>query len=677
MKFKEIPALFFKNLLLCALIFLNTLAYSQNQQLTLQEKKTLAVIDQHILLGDTLTTQLIDSTIKNTNNIDNQHFNIHLLRKKATAYEKNNQFHLAAKALEESWLRAKNYDMASYMPLFFPALPKAMWRSGNYAKAIKYYVFLENNYTLLNDSGILYSIYNDNGLIYHRLNYPEKAKEYYLKAIRFSKQENNEKMLGVSLTNLGALYYDTNRYQKSLNLFLQGVKIEERTHQKDKAGRSYTYIAKNYLALGDSAKAGKYLQKALKNNQMSADLFGLVRTYIAQAHFFSKAQNQPQMAINQLLKVISMAQKAGLKEEEKQAWQALAKLYQQKERFDSAFWALQHEYKMNMQLSNIEEVLTSQNLAYQLELEKHANQIHQMRLSRQKTHTRSYGIGFLILIFLFSVISFLYYKIIRSKKTLTLKNQESEVQRSELQQLNQKLVKAYAEIEKANALKTQFLNNISHEIRTPLNGILGFSAMIASDNLTNVERQEYFKMIEINSSALLETIDDIVNMAMITSKEVKVNSSQIDVNAFVDEIFELFKAGRTFINKHQLQIHPVKLQENQILTSDIGKLRIIITKLLDNALKFTKEGEVTFGCMPHNHAVEWFVKDTGIGIPEEHHDRIFEKFYQVKNNNTRIFEGSGLGLTIAHHYITILGGHMWFHSESGKGSSFHFTIPKK
>ncbi|MGM0551328.1 MAG: tetratricopeptide repeat-containing sensor histidine kinase [Bacteroidota bacterium] len=677
MKFKEIHALFFKNILLCVMILLNTFAYSQNEQLTLQEKKSLAVIDQHILLGDTLTPKLIDSIIKTITPSNSQAYSLHLLRKKATAYEKNNQFHMVATTLEQGWLKAKSYDIASYMPMFFPALPKAMWRSGNYAKAIKYYVFLENNYTLLNDMDILYSIYNDNGLIYHRLNYPEKAQEYYLKAIKFSKQQNNEKMLGVSLTNLGALYYDTNRYKKSLNLFLQGVKIEERTNQKEKAGRSYAYIAKNYLALGDSTNAEKYLQKALQYNQTTSDMFGLVRTYIAQAQFFNKAKNQPQLAINRLNKVVTMAKKAGLKEEEKQAWRALAKLYQQQELFDSAYWALQHEYKMDMQLSNIEEVLTSQNLAYQLELEKRANQIHQMNLSRQEARTRSYGIGFLILMVLLSIISFLYYKIIRSKKTLVVKNQESEAQRNELQKLNQKLVKAYAEIEKSNTLKTQFLNNISHEIRTPLNGILGFSAMIATDNLTNVERQEYFKMIEINSSALLETIDDIVNMAMITSKEVKVNSSQIDVNAFIDEVFELFKVERTFINKHQLQIHPVKLQENQILASDIGKLRIIMTKLLDNALKFTKEGEVTFGCMPHNHAVEWFVKDTGIGIPEEHHDRIFEKFYQVKNNNTRIFEGSGLGLTIAHHYITILGGHMWFHSEPGKGSSFHFTIPKK
>jgi signal transduction histidine kinase len=658
------------------LFFHHDVLLAQSNNLATEEQATLNEIEKKMLAGDTTATSYIDSVLQILYPDKQKPLQIALYKKKAEILESNNRFHLSAEALEDGWLIAKDFHMKDYMSLFFPYLPKAMWRSGNYAKAIKYYIFLENNYTLLEDSSILYSIYNDNGLIYHRLNYPKKAEEYYLKAIKFSKQRGSQKMLGVSLTNLGALYYDTDRYRKSLSLFLQGVKIEEETKQKEKAGRSYTYIAKNYLALEDTVETRMYLQKALRRNENTQDLFGLARTYIAWANYFNKVQHQPQKAINRLNDVIEITQKAGLKEEEKQAWQALADLYNQEMHYDSAFRALQHEYAISMELSDIEEAFTSQKLNYQLELEQKANQIHQLNLSRQQSRTKAYAIGTMILILLLSIISWLYYKNIRSKRALIIKNRETESQRTELQKLNQKLVKAYGEIDKANTLKTQFLNNISHEIRTPLNGILGFSSMIATDNLSKSERQEYYKMIELNSSALLQSIDDIVNMALISSKEVKVQKSQIDINSLVDEIFELFKVERAFVNKHQVMIRPVKLDSNQILISDAGKLRTILTKLLDNAIKFTKEGEITFGCFPHEHAIEWFVKDTGIGIPKEHHDRIFEKFYQIQHTTTRNFEGSGLGLTIASNYVNLLGGHMWFNSTPGKGSNFHFTIPK-
>ncbi len=676
MKIPQIHTLIFRLLIAGVLFFLHEPLLSQNHELTSKQKALLTEIEKKVLLNDTNTRYIIDSVLEAISPNKQIPLQIALLKKKALLLEHDNLFQLSAEALEQGWLIAKDFHMKDYMPLFFPYLPKAMWRSGNYAKAIKYYIFLENNYTLLEDSSILYSIYNDNGLIYHRLNYPQKAEAYYLKAIKFSKQKGNRQMLGVSLTNLGALYYDTGKYKKSLGLFLQGVKIEEETGQKEKAGRSYTYIAKNYLALNDSIEARIYLQKALRRNRSSQDIFGLARTYIAQANYFNKVQHQPQKAINRLNEVIKITQKAGLKEEERQAWQALAGLYDQEMRYDSAFRALQHEYAISMELSNIEEAFSSQKLTYQLELEQQANQIHQLNLSRQQSRTRAYAIGTIILIVLLSIISWLYYKNIRSKRALFIKNRETESQRTELQKLNQKLVKAYGEIDKANTLKSQFLNNISHEIRTPLNGILGFSSMIATDNLSASERREYYKMIEVNSSALLESIDDIVNMALISSKEVKITKSQVNINSLIEEIFELFKVERTFINKHQLNIRPVKLANNQILTSDAGKLRTILTKLLDNALKFTKEGEVSFGCFPHDYAIEWFVKDTGIGIPKEYHDRIFEKFYQIQHTTTRNFDGSGLGLTIASNYINLLGGHMWFNSEPGKGSSFHFTIPK-
>jgi len=647
----------------------------QNQKISKTQKQILTKLEDKLASGDSIILQECNRLIAKTDSIQDLDFRLHLYLLKGQYLKSQNLYKEYAQILEEGWLQAQRSNPIAYIDLFFPHLPSSMWQTGNYSKAIKYYLFLENNYTSLENPDILHSIYNANGLIYQRLNYPDKAKKYYLKAIQICKEGNKTNSLAITLTNLAALHYQMGEYLKAFTLFKQGVKLEEETKQYLAAGRTYTYMAKTLMAIGDTAQAKHYIVKAHKNNTQENDLLGLIRTQIAQAEF-SLPKNTLPKAIKDIRKTITLAQNAGFKEEEKQAWESLASLYSKNNQHDSAFVALQQQVQLTNELFNIEDVLTSQKLAYELELEQHEHQSSQMRLEQQHLRLRAMVIGFIGLIILLSIIVHLYLRVRVSRKKLQKKNIESEKQRQELQQLNKKLTKAYAEVEKANTLKSHFLNNISHEIRTPLNGILGFSAIIASDDLNYTEKQEYFKMIEHNSYALMETIDDIVNMALISAKEVKVQKAPIDVNSLLEEINELFNIERQITNKHQLEIIQIKLQKNEILLSDAGKLRTILTKLMDNALKFTEEGEIKFGCKPHDNAIEWFVKDTGMGIPELHHNKIFEKFYQVEQNRTRSFEGSGLGLTIASNYVKLLGGHMWFESVPGKGSHFHFVLPK-
>lgn len=238
------------------------------------------------------------------------------------------------------------------------------------------------------------------------------------------------------------------------------------------------------------------------------------------------------------------------------------------------------------------------------------------------------------------------------------------------------LVKAKEKAEESDRLKTAFLHNISHEIRTPMNAIVGFSEYLNSPNL-EADRREYYTDIIIRSSnQLLSIITDIVNIATIEAGQEKVHESQVDLNSMLRLLYNqyLLKAQKQNIFlSYKLGLDDSKAK----IVTDETKLTEILSNLLGNAIKFTKDGYVDFGYKQHGVLLEFYVKDTGIGIPREMHNEIFDRFRQVETSSDRRFGGSGLGLSISKAYAKMLGGDIWLKSEPGRGSEFSFTIGYK
>ncbi len=231
--------------------------------------------------------------------------------------------------------------------------------------------------------------------------------------------------------------------------------------------------------------------------------------------------------------------------------------------------------------------------------------------------------------------------------------------------------------EKAEAgdkLKTAFMNIISHEIRTPLNGILGFGQMIVQPDLTDDERNEYLDILKMSCTRLIDTVNDFMDISLISSGNMKLAFSEFDVVPVVREIFH--KLQNSAHNKQlqtELALPPV--QAPLILRSDLELLTKSTTHLANNAVKFTHKGKVTLGIRLHPGKLEIFVKDTGIGVSEEAKQRIFDYFGQEEMSTTRNYEGSGLGLSITHGIMKMLGGEISMESEKGKGSVFSLTLP--
>ena len=236
------------------------------------------------------------------------------------------------------------------------------------------------------------------------------------------------------------------------------------------------------------------------------------------------------------------------------------------------------------------------------------------------------------------------------------------------------LIRAKENAKESDRLKSAFLANMSHEIRTPLNGILGFTELLKEKNLSSDDRQDFIQTIQISSARLLNTINNIVDISKIESGLAKVDLKETSINEKIEFTYGLFKPeaeikGLKFFYKNGLNA------KEAIIKTDNEKVYEILTILVGNAIKFTFEGSIEFGYEKKEQYLEFFVKDTGIGIPQNQYEMIFEQFRQGSESDSRGYDGSGLGLSIAKSYIKMLGGEIWVESKEGNGSIFYFTIP--
>ncbi len=215
---------------------------------------------------------------------------------------------------------------------------------------------------------------------------------------------------------------------------------------------------------------------------------------------------------------------------------------------------------------------------------------------------------------------------------------------------------------------------MSHEIRTPMNGILGFVSILEEPNLDDASKSTYIDIIKKSGQRLLNTINDIIEISRIEANQVTVYYSEVDIMKMMDFHYSFFKRQaeeKGLILKLSAQIRG----EQAIVESDKHILDNILTNLINNAIKFTKKGIVEFGNYLEQDSMIFFVKDTGIGIPADRREAVFDRFVQADLNNTRAHEGSGLGLSIVKGYLEILNGTIWLESKTGKGSTFFFSVP--
>jgi len=268
-------------------------------------------------------------------------------------------------------------------------------------------------------------------------------------------------------------------------------------------------------------------------------------------------------------------------------------------------------------------------------------------------------------------------KTIKNQNSIYLRlNEELESSIIRIQTINNELSVANIKAEESNKLIAAFLANMGHEIRTPLNAVLGFSDLITNHDKSNIDTERFAKIIKASGQQLLCIMDDILDISLIEAGQIKIASKLTDINTVMDEIVTTYK--RVIDDKKITFLYTCKHSNDTVtIKTDGNRIKQVLCNLLNNAIKFTKEGEIEFGYTLNNDFLTFHVKDNGIGISKENQTLIFQRFRQVEVFNHNVYGGNGLGLSISKALIEKMGGTISVTSELNKGATFTFTIPNK
>lgn len=275
-------------------------------------------------------------------------------------------------------------------------------------------------------------------------------------------------------------------------------------------------------------------------------------------------------------------------------------------------------------------------------------------------------------------------------RELELKNSNKEylIINEELSEKNDKIVAMYHDLivakdkaEESDRLKSAFLANVSHEIRTPMNAIIGFADLLDDDSFDNETKKQFTHTIKTRSADLLNIINDILDLSRLESGSLKVESLPGSVSEILNELITYYNTKNKNISKKPIIFNlrnSLPIEQDEIIT-DFNRLKQVLMNLIDNAFKFTSEGLIEIGCkLKDPETLLFYVKDTGIGIPQKKLEVVFERFRQATDAYlSSKFGGTGLGLSISKGLIELMEGEIWVESKEGKGTIFFFTIPLK
>jgi len=583
----------------------------------------------------------------------------------------------------------------------------------SYQKSTELFLELGNKEKVAYNYQVIGTLYND-------IEKYSLALFYYEKAIEIYKEKDNRSKVAAILQNIGVLHYNWGNYSQSLDYYHQSLSIYEVLKDKNGIGTSYSNIGLIYEENQNYTKALTYYQKALIVFEELDYKPALVYIFYNLGSIY-KNLNNISKSIDYFNKSLNLAQKHSLRDYTAYNYEALSNIYEEKGAYLEALKYYKQYIDIDKSILNEKKIQEIEQMETQFQNEHQAKEIKFLKLDQElkeaelaKKNVQNKMLFYTSILVLVIVIILLFYirsqrksasrlekEIKRHKKTeLELNKIKKELEErvqartAKLQETNKKLqeeIKGHKQTmeslrvakesaEEADRLKSNFLANMSHEIRTPMNAIRGFSQMLAFDNLPKNKRYEYIKKIETGSDTLTNLIDDIIDFAKIESGEIKIERKKFNPHPVMEFLHDQYIAQLIKLKKENIRLiySNEDIENDLILYSDPVRLKQILSVLLDNAIKFTDKGRVEFGFThPSESEIQFFVKDTGIGLDDKYQDVIFERFRQVDEGATKKYDGSGIGLSIAKKLTELLNGKIWFESTSRKGATFYVKLPHK
>ena len=546
----------------------------------------------------------------------------------------------------------------------------------NYDKAIKYYeeVLVLNhskkNLQVITSLSRIGNRLMDKGREANDTTFMLAAINSYLKAKDVASAIDNRKQYinaYVSLADayniFGKVSNNTHHLYESLNYSMLSLQLAQASDLKSSQGISYLNLGEVYLSLNKTVKAIHYFEMAEKTYVPLGSKSWLLNTYelMSKTYYAMRVYDK---AIEYANKSIVLARQQQLAKHLRDDYLLLAELYTKQQKYEEAcdYYKLHNDYKdsvinetTSFNISRVQAELDIQKKDQEIALLTKNTQAQNQEINANKNQ-RNYLIILLAVIFIILlVVLFLY----RERKKAALE-----------------ILKAKELAEKAKEAQEQFLANTSHEIRTPMNGIIGMTNHLIETPL-NSEQQEYINAIKESSNNLLSIINELLDLSKIMAKKIVFDKQPFDLEIMVKNLVHLLEF-RTIEKNIQLKFH-IDDSIPEIIIGDVIRLKQILLNLVENSVKFTHNGEIEIKVELLNETeqsvqLQFSVRDTGIGIPANKLNAIFENFTQVNAKTTRKYGGTGLGLSICKQLVEQQGGTISVKSQLKVGSTFSFIL---
>ena len=627
-------------------------------------------------------------------------------------------FKNAVNIYDESLILFNQLDNNNYTADIYYKLGRINQYFNKYEESLIYYQKSIEIYEIIGNKQRIAINYHDIGTLYNDIEKYTLAYEYYNKALNVYNETGNKERQAAILQNIGVLYNNWENYEQSLLYYNKSLKIYEELNDKLNIAISYSNIGLLYENEKNYYRALEYYQRALILFEEADYKPALVYIFYNLGSIYDNL-NESKKSEEYFIKCLKLASKIGMLDYVSYNYEALSEIYEKRNDYKEALNyykdyievkdSIFNETKLQ-QIHELEAKFQNTQKQKQIELLKLDQKLHKAELKKKEAQN-------LILIFssfLTIVIAFILMMYNRSQKRSS-KRLENEIQRHvitekklnelkqdlelkvkertiELETTNQRLLEEAKEhkktlqnleiaknkAEEADQVKSKFLANISHEIRTPMNAISGFSQMLAKEGLALDKRISYINVIKESCSNLTNLIEDIIDYAQIETEEIEIVKTDFNPHPILEFLYDHYtnQIVRREKNEIILSYQNENVEPDISIHADSARFKQIMAILIDNAIKFTEKGVVEFGFVyPDNEHIEFYVKDTGIGINKEFKEIVFERFSQIDDSTTKEYSGAGIGLSVAKHLVEKHDGSIWFESTPGKGTTFYVKLP--
>lgn len=532
---------------------------------------------------------------------------------------------------------------------------------GKYDKAIE---FVDKAITLsgtLKDTSLMISCLNEkSNLLYYQEDHPG-CQQIRQVALELAKRSHDELAIGYINHDIGLMAMNENRYKDAIRYFMVNLGLVKKESNPRTACITILNIAVAYTKMNNTDSALHYL---------------LMADSITKKHTLIREQTDV------FLQYTDFYLSKG---DYKNAYLYLSRYSSAKDTILSI--------EMNKQIEELDAIYQNEKNQNQIKEQNAALARNELVIKQKNIISFLLSIGIaLLLVLAIAILRNLRIKR-RANNLLSTKNEEILTQKQQIESANEELMRhrdqlesiveertrdliaAKERAEESDRLKTAFLQNISHEIRTPMNGILGFLSLLREEDLSAEDQELYFTLIKQSSARMINTVTDIMDISKIEAALVQPRYTTTNLSELVRKMVAQF-APDAAIKGVELrwQVLTPGTWDTMIVT-DREKVNTIISHLLRNAIKYTEYGAIELGYSQVGNHIQIYVKDSGIGIPDDRLHAIFDRFVQAEVSDTRQHEGSGLGLTISKAYVEMLNGKITVESALGTGSCFTVTIP--